>query len=59
MFDNNNNQDIDIKVWSYVYRGSKSYSGERKADMEEFVLKANSLQIVELQNTGEDAGSGN
>jgi len=59
MFDNNNDQDINIKVWSYAYRGSKSYSGEREGNTEEFVLKRNSLQIIELSNVVEEAESGN
>ena len=59
ILDNNNDVNIPIKVWSYVYRGSKSYSGDREDNMEEFVLKANSLQIVELYNIVENAESGN
>tara|TARA_Y100000310_G_scaffold336554_1_gene421440 strand:- start:21989 stop:23758 length:1770 start_codon:yes stop_codon:yes gene_type:complete len=58
-FDNNNNQDINIKVWSYVYRGPKSYSGDREENKKEFILKANSLHIVELENTVENAEPGN
>jgi len=56
--DNNDNQDIPIKLWSYVYRGSKSYSGDREENMKEFTLKANSLQIIELGNLVEDAEPG-
>ena len=59
MLDNNNNADIPIKVWSYVYRGSKSYSGEREENMKEFSLKANSLQVIVLSNIMEDAKPGN
>ena len=58
-FDNNNNKDIDIKVWSYVYRGSKSYSGDREKNKKEFILKANSLEIIELSNIVEEAEPGN
>jgi len=57
--DNNDNQDIPIKLWSYVYRGSKSYSGDREENMKEFTLKANSLQVIELSNMVEDAKPGN
>jgi len=59
MLDNNNDQDIPIKLWSYVYRGSKSYSGDREENMKEFVLKANSLHVVELSNIVDEAESGN
>ncbi|MAH02096.1 hypothetical protein CMO87_02600, partial [Candidatus Woesearchaeota archaeon] len=43
VLDNNNDQDIPIKLWSYVYRGPKSYSGEREENKKEFILKSNSL----------------
>ncbi len=58
VFDNNNNADIPIKVWSYVYRGSKSYSGDREENMKEFILKANSLHEIELENNVDGAESG-
>lgn len=59
VLDNNNDADIPIKVWSYVYRGSKSYSGDKEDNKKEFILKANSLHIVELSNTAENAEPGN
>lgn len=58
VLDNNNDDMIDIKLWSYVYRGSKSYSGERDDNMEEFTLDANSLQVVELSNIVENIEPG-
>ena len=58
-FDNNDDQNINIKLWSYVYRGSKSYSGDREENKKEFVLKANSLDIVELSNIVDEAEPGN
>ncbi|MBI2134938.1 lamin tail domain-containing protein [Candidatus Woesearchaeota archaeon] len=59
VLDNNNNEDMDMKLWSYVYRGSKSYSGEREENMKEFTLKANSLQVVELSNSLDGIEPGN
>lgn len=59
VLDNNNDEDMDIKLWSYVYRGSKSYSGERDGNMKEFTLNANSLQVVDLGNTVENTEPGN
>ena len=59
VLDNNNDEDMDIKLWSYVYRGSKSYSGERDENMKEFTLNANSLQVVELSNMVENTEPGN
>ena len=59
VLDNNNDDMIGIKLWSYVYRGSKSYSGEREDNMKEFTLDANSLQVVELSNIMENIEPGN
>lgn len=59
MLDNNNDKDMKLKIYSYVYRGSKSYSGERDDNMKELVLKANSLQIVALENIVPEAQPGN
>jgi len=59
ILDNNNNVDIPIKVWSYVYRGSKSYSGDREKNMKEFILNGNSLHIIELSNIVDEAEPGN
>ncbi|MBI2208322.1 lamin tail domain-containing protein [Candidatus Woesearchaeota archaeon] len=59
VLDNNNDEDMDIKLWSYVYRGSKSYSGEREENMKEFTLNRNSLQVVELSNMVENMQPGN
>ncbi len=59
VLDNNNDQDVNIKLWSYVYRGSKSYSGDREENMKEFILEENSMHIVELENVIEDINPGN
>ena len=59
VLDNNNDQDIPIKLWSYVYRGPKAYSGEREENKKEFILKSNSLQVVELSNIVDEAEPGN
>ena len=58
VFDNNNNADIPIKVWSYVYRGSKSYSGDREENKKELILGANSLHEIELANIVDSAEAG-
>lgn len=56
--DNNEDSDIPIKIWSYIYRGPKSYSGEREENKKEFVLKKKSSDIVELSNIVTEANSG-
>ncbi|MFH0868207.1 MAG: lamin tail domain-containing protein [Candidatus Woesearchaeota archaeon] len=58
ILDNSNNADIPIILWSYIYRGSKSYSGDREENKKQFVLEANSLQVVELSNIVEEAEPG-
>ena len=59
LLDNNNDQGMKVKVWSYVYRGSKSYSGEREDNMMELVLDANSVQVIDLENMVPEAEPGN
>lgn len=45
-------------VWSYVYRGSRTYSGEREGNKQEVSLSAGTEADVTLQNTVEGAGPG-
>ncbi|MBI1969945.1 hypothetical protein HYS48_04590 [Candidatus Woesearchaeota archaeon] len=45
-------------VWSYIYRGSKSYSGEREGNKQETRVEAKSREEVELWNTVKDAKDG-
>jgi len=58
LLDNNNDVNIPIRIWSYVYRGSKSYSGDREENIKEFILEGNSLNIIELTNMVDEAESG-
>ncbi len=58
LLNNNGGEKIPIKLWSYVYRGSKSYSGEREANKKEFELSPNSQQTIELGNIVETAEPG-
>ena len=55
---NNDNVDYEIKTWSYVYRGSKSYSGDKEGNKEEFNLAAGEIEIIELKNIVLEAESG-
>jgi hypothetical protein len=57
-FDNDGDKDMGIEVWSYIYRGSKSYTGGREDNKKGFVLKANSAQEVELINPVDEAAPG-
>lgn len=50
VLDNPEDKPIDVKAWSYVYRGSKCYSGEREDNIQSFTLPANSLRVIELKN---------
>ena len=47
-----------LKIWSYAYRGSKCYSGEREDNMQEILIQANGNKTVELENTVIDAEPG-
>ncbi|MBU0757056.1 MAG: lamin tail domain-containing protein [Nanoarchaeota archaeon] len=40
----------DFTVWSYVYRGSKSYSGERTENQKTYSLKPDEEKTIELTN---------
>ncbi len=51
----NENKPHHLTIWSYVYRGSKSYSGEREQNQQEFDLPAGESRIVELENILDDA----
>jgi hypothetical protein len=57
--ENNEDSDIDIEIWSYVYSGNKCYSGEREENKQSFSLEANSSIEVELANKVEEAGNFN
>ena len=47
-----------LKIWSYVYRGSKCYSGEREDNMQEILIQANRNKTIELKNIIIDAEPG-
>jgi len=47
-----------LKIWSYAYRGSKCYSGEREDNMQEILIQANENKTVELKNKIIDAEPG-
>ena len=47
---NNETEDHSFKVWSYVYRGSKSYSGEREQNMQQVNILAGTSATIELEN---------
>jgi len=48
---NDGDEDISLELWSYVYRGSKSYSGEREENKIEVEVPAYSERTVKLYNT--------
>ncbi|MBL7055838.1 lamin tail domain-containing protein [Candidatus Woesearchaeota archaeon] len=59
ILDNNGDASIPVNIWSYIYRGSKSYSGLREENMKSFILSSNTLQEIELKNVLEDVPPGN
>ncbi|MCX6706955.1 MAG: lamin tail domain-containing protein [Candidatus Woesearchaeota archaeon] len=54
----NDGSSHDFTVWSYVYRGSKCYSGEREDNKMTVNLGPDEENIVELNNILEDAEPG-
>ena len=55
---NNDNVDSKIKIWSYVYRGSKCYSGEREENKKEILLTGRTSEIISMENHLIDAEPG-
>ena len=47
-----------IRIWSYVNRGSKSYSGDREDNVQEMVISPNSNETITLTNSIADADAG-
>ena len=47
---NNDNKMHKIEIWSYVYRGSKSYSGEREENKKLLTIPKNNEIIETLKN---------
>lgn len=47
-----------LKIWGYVYRGSKCYSGEREDNLKEILISSNENKTVELENKIIDAEPG-
>jgi len=47
-----------LKIWSYVYRGNKCYSGEREDNLQEILIQANGNKTIELENKVIDAEPG-
>lgn len=56
--DNNGDEDITLEIWSYVYRGSKSYSGEREENKIAVDVPSHSQKTVKLYNTVSEAEPG-
>jgi len=54
---NNDNLVKSLDVWSYVYRGRKSYSGSRESNRKHITIKEQGSKIIELRNIA-DAPAG-
>ncbi|MBN1386450.1 hypothetical protein JW968_05765 [Candidatus Woesearchaeota archaeon] len=52
---NNNKEDHIFEVWSYVYRGSKVYSGEKEDNKVSILVEKGTKKTIQLENrfTGE------
>ena len=47
---NNDEEKADIKVWSYIYKGSKIYSGSEKENMKSYKIDSDSESTILLKN---------
>jgi len=58
MLENTGDDGFGVELWSYVYRGSKSYSGDREENKKAFYLEDGSAMTIELRNIVLDANPG-
>jgi len=56
--DNNEEKDHEVYIWSYIYRGPKSYSGEREYNLKHLTLKRRRSREIILRNTITEAKPG-
>ena len=56
--DNDDKKDHMFNVWSYVYRGPKSYSGEREENLKSVKIDKEDSEEVTLRNAVSDAEPG-
>jgi hypothetical protein len=55
---NNEDNNATVDVSSYVYRGSKAYSGDREENKKTYEIRSKSTKTVELTNKVEEAVQG-
>ena len=55
---NGDKEDHEVDIWSYVYRGSKCYSGNRQDNLKTVLLPAESSKTIILRNFIEKAEPG-
>jgi hypothetical protein len=56
---NNDRISHSFDVWSYIYRGSKCYSGDREENKKNVVIESGDIDIIKLSNTVNEADQGN
>jgi len=55
---NNEGTDLNVQLWSYVYRGNKQYSGNETSNMISITLPSNADKEIPLDNIVKDADTG-
>ncbi|MBW2974502.1 lamin tail domain-containing protein [Candidatus Woesearchaeota archaeon] len=55
---NNDGVDHMVELYSYVYRGKESYSGEKDSNKKSVLVKAGQTRDIELKNTVDGAKAG-
>jgi len=48
---NNDKGKKDVEIWSYIYRGNKAYSGDRKGNMQELKVPGKGYVEINLKNS--------
>jgi hypothetical protein len=56
--ENKDKEGHEFDIWSYVYRGSKSYTGNRQDNLKTVYLPAQTSKIIALKNLMEEAEPG-
>jgi len=55
---NNNDEEHEYEIYSYIYRGSKCYSKSRENNKEDIKVESSGSEIVELEDKVEKAENG-
>ena len=58
LIENSDDQPVGLVLWSYIYRGSTSYSGDREENKQSLTLQPGTSRTIALTNSLDDAPAG-